>query len=54
MLLGAKNIVHTDNKNLTYASTVNQRVIRQLNYLEEYELIPGKNNVIANSFSKLP
>jgi hypothetical protein len=58
MLLGAQNTVHTDHKNLTYSSTVNQQVIRQLNYLKEYspkyEHIPGKNNVTANSFSRLP
>jgi hypothetical protein len=58
MVLGAQNTVHTDHKNLTYASTVNQRVICQLNYLKEhspkYEHIPGKNNVIADSFSHLP
>jgi hypothetical protein len=58
MLLGAQNTVHTDHKNLTYASTVNQRVIRQLNYLEEhlpeYKHIPGENNVFADSFSCLP
>jgi hypothetical protein len=57
MLLGAQNTVHTDHKNLTYSSTANQPVLHQLNYLEEYpkyKHIPGKNKVIANSFSRLP
>jgi hypothetical protein len=57
-LCNKKNTVHADHKNLTYASTVNQQVIRQLNCIKEqlpkYEHIPGKNNVIANSFSHLP
>jgi hypothetical protein len=36
MLLGAKIDIYTHHKNLTYSSTINKGVIRQLNYLEEY------------------
>jgi hypothetical protein len=59
MLLGAQIDIFTDNKNLTYASTVvKQRVICQLNnltdFLPTYHHIPGENNVFADTFSRLP
>jgi hypothetical protein len=36
ILLGAQIMIHTDHKNLTYTSTVNDRVLRQLNYVERF------------------
>ena len=45
-------------KNLTCHTQANQRVIRQLNYLEHfgptYVHIPGKHNFLADMFSCLP
>jgi hypothetical protein len=58
MLLGAGIEIFTDHKNLTYNSSANQRIIRQLNYLEEYSPryhhLPGELNVIADVISRLP
>jgi hypothetical protein len=58
MLLGAQITIFTDHKNLTYSSSVNQRIIRQLNYVDEfapkYIHIPGDHNFLADSFSRLP
>ena len=55
MLLGAEIDIYTDHKNLTYLSTVNQRVIRHLNYVDEFapkfHHIPGNENFLADSFS---
>jgi hypothetical protein len=36
MLLDAEIDIFTDHKDLTYSSTTNQWVIRQLNYLEDF------------------
>jgi transposase InsO family protein len=58
MLLGAEIEIFTDHKNLTYSSSVNQRIVRQLNYIDEfaptYTHIPGEENFLADSFSRLP
>ena len=58
MLLGAVLTVHTDHKNLTHRTDANQRVIRQLNYLEHfgptYVHIAGDKNFLADMFSRLP
>jgi hypothetical protein len=58
MLLGAQIKIFTDHKNLTYTSQVNQRIIRQLNYVDkfapQYEHIPGDDNFLTDSFSRLP
>jgi hypothetical protein len=58
MLLGAEIEIYTDHKNLTYSSLVNQRIVRQLNYMDEftpnYTHIPGDENFLADSFSRLP
>ena len=57
MLLGADIKVHTDHKNLTYTSSVNDHVLRQLNYIErfgpEYLHIAGDDNFLADMFSRL-
>jgi hypothetical protein len=57
MLLGAVIRIHTDHhKNLTYTTSVNDRVLRQLNHIERfgptYQHIAGKNNFLANMFSQ--
>jgi hypothetical protein len=58
MLLGATNRIHTDHKNLTYTTSVNDRVLRQLNYIEQYgpsyTHITGEDNFLADMFSCLP
>jgi hypothetical protein len=58
MLLGAEINIFTDQKNVTYSSTVNQQVIFQLNYLEEYlptyHHISDRHNFLADAFSHLP
>jgi hypothetical protein len=57
MLLGADNIVYTDHKKLRFTTTVNERVIQQLNYIKcfgpKYMHIAGDNNFLANMFSRL-
>ncbi len=58
MRLGAEIDMFTDHKNLTYSFSVNQQIIRQLNYIDEfapkYNHIPGDNNFLSASFSPLP
>jgi hypothetical protein len=58
MLLGAEIEIYTDHKNLTYSSSINQQIVRQLNYIDEfpppYTHIPGNENFLADSFSRLP
>jgi hypothetical protein len=55
VLFGAVITIHMDHKNLTYTSTVNDRVLRQLNYVErfgpKYQHITGDNNFLADMFS---
>ena len=57
MLLGADITIHTDHKNLTFTSAINDRVIRQLNYVERfhptYTHISGDDNFLADMFSRL-
>jgi hypothetical protein len=57
MLLGADNQIHTDHKNLTFTTAVNDRVIRQLNYIKrfgpKYSHITGDDNFLADMFSRL-
>ena len=58
MLLGANITVYTDHRNLTFPSSVNQRVLRQLSFCEQfhptYRHIPGEKNFLADMFSRLP
>jgi hypothetical protein len=57
IILGAIIQVHTDHKNLTYTSSVNDHVLRQLNLIERfgptYFHIKGKDNIISVCISHL-
>ena len=58
MLMGATITIYTDHMNLTVGPSTNQRILRQLMYIEEFQPtfrhIAGLDNVLADMFSRLP
>jgi hypothetical protein len=57
VLIGAVIRIHTGYKNWTYTTSVNDRVLQQLNYIKwfgpTYQHISADDNFLANIFSRL-
>ena len=58
MLLGANITVYTDHRNLTFPSSVNQRVLRQLSFCDQfhptYPHIPGGEELFGRHVQSSP
>ena len=58
MLYGSKVYLYTDHKNLTFKTFSVQRILRWRLFVDQFDCelryIPGKENVLADCFSRLP
>ena len=58
ILYGAKIEIYTDHKNLTFKTLSIKQILCWRTYIDQYNVdlcyIPGKENVLANCFSRLP
>jgi hypothetical protein len=57
LLVGATILIHTDHKNLTYSTSISDRILHQLNYIEcfgpTYIHIVGDDNFLSKMLSYL-
>ena len=58
ILYGGRITVYTDHQNLTFKTLSVQRILRWRIFMDEFDLtlkyIKGKDNVLADCFSRLP
>ena len=58
LLMGSKIYIYTDHKNLTFKTFSVQRILRWRLFVDQFDCelryIPGKDNVLADCFLRLP